>query len=100
MSFAEEYRKKLVTPEEAVKVVKSDDWIDYGFGHTKPIALDKALAARKNELKNINIRHCLTLSPAPVLNPTPMEMCSPCRTGISAGMSVSSMIGAELTIIP
>ncbi|MCX5829055.1 MAG: butyryl-CoA:acetate CoA-transferase [Deltaproteobacteria bacterium] len=62
MSYAEEYQKKLVTPEEAVKIVKSDDWIDYGFGHTKPIALDKALAARKNELKNINIRHCLTLS--------------------------------------
>jgi acyl-CoA hydrolase len=63
MSYAEEYKRKLTTPEEAVKVVKSGDWIDYGFGHTKPVALDKALAARKNELKNINIRHCLSLTP-------------------------------------
>ena len=63
MSYAEEYKKKLTTPEEAVKVVKSGDWIDYGFGHTKPVALDKALAARKSELKNINIRHCLSLTP-------------------------------------
>jgi butyryl-CoA:acetate CoA-transferase len=62
MIYAEEYRKKIVTPEEAVKVVKNGDWVDYGFGHTKPVALDKALAARKDELKNINIRHCLTLS--------------------------------------
>ena len=63
MSYAEEYKRKLTTPEEAVKVVKSGDWIDYGFGHTKPVALDKALAARKNELKDINIRHCLSLTP-------------------------------------
>ncbi len=63
MSYAEEYQKKLVSPEEAVKVVKSGDWIDYGFGHTKPIALDKALAARKDELKDINIRHTLSLTP-------------------------------------
>jgi butyryl-CoA:acetate CoA-transferase len=63
MSYAEEYKRKLTTPEEAVKVVKSGDWIDYGFGHTKPVALDKALAGRKDELKDINIRHCLSLTP-------------------------------------
>ena len=62
MSYAEDYKSKLVTPEEAVKVVKSGDWIDYGFGHTKPVGLDQALAARKNELKDINIRHCLSLT--------------------------------------
>ena len=62
MSYKEEYQKKLVSPEKAVKVVKSGDWIEYGFGHTKPIALDKALAARKDELKDINIRHTLSLT--------------------------------------
>ncbi|MFA6412592.1 MAG: acetyl-CoA hydrolase/transferase C-terminal domain-containing protein [Syntrophales bacterium] len=62
MSYAEDYKSKLVSPEEAVKVVKSGDWIDYGFGHTKPVGLDQALAARKNELKDINIRHCLSLT--------------------------------------
>ncbi len=62
MTYAEEYREKLVSAEEAVKVVKSGDWIEYGFGHTKPIALDKALAARKDELKDINIRIVLSLS--------------------------------------
>ncbi len=61
MSFADEYRSKLVSAEEAVKIVKDGDWIDYSFGHTNPYALDKALAARKDELKDIKIRHCLSL---------------------------------------
>src|SRR5699024_8083857 len=30
MSYQEEYRQKLTTAEEAVKVVKSGDWVDYG----------------------------------------------------------------------
>ncbi|MEN6463582.1 MAG: acetyl-CoA hydrolase/transferase C-terminal domain-containing protein [Syntrophaceae bacterium] len=71
MAYAEEYKKKLVTPEVAVKVVKSGDWIEYGFGHTKPIALDKALAARKDELKDINIRHTLTLTPQACIEADP-----------------------------
>ncbi|MFA5183220.1 MAG: acetyl-CoA hydrolase/transferase C-terminal domain-containing protein [Syntrophales bacterium] len=71
MSYAEEYKSKLVTPEEAVKVVKSGDWIDYGFGHTKPVGLDKALADRKGELKDINIRHCLSLSAQACLEADP-----------------------------
>ena len=29
MSIYDEYRQKLKTPEEAVKVVKDGDWIDY-----------------------------------------------------------------------
>ena len=62
-SRKEEYARKLVSPEEAVKIVKRGDWIDYGFGHTKPIALDAALAARKDELKEINIHSALSLSP-------------------------------------
>ena len=31
MSYQEEYRQKLTTAEEAVKVVKSGDWVDYGW---------------------------------------------------------------------
>jgi acyl-CoA hydrolase len=71
MSYAEDYKSKLVSPEEAVKVVKSGDWIDYGFGHTKPVGLDKALADRKGELKDINIRHCLSLGAQACLEADP-----------------------------
>ena len=31
MSFLEEYKQKLVTADEAVKVIKSGDWVDYGW---------------------------------------------------------------------
>ena len=31
MDFAALYKSKLTTPEEAVKVVKSGDWVDYGW---------------------------------------------------------------------
>ena len=31
MSFTDEYKQKLVSPDEAVKLVKSGDWVDYGW---------------------------------------------------------------------
>jgi len=71
MSFADEYRSKLVSAEEAVKIVKDGDWVDWGFGHTNPYALDKALAARKDELKDIKIRHCLSLRMPEVVKADP-----------------------------
>jgi len=71
MGYAEEYQAKLVSPEEAVKLVKNGDWIDYGFGHSKPIALDRALALRKDELKDVNIRHVLSLSPQACIEADP-----------------------------
>jgi len=71
MHYTEEYKSKLVSAEEAVKIVKSGDWIDYGFGHSKPIALDNALAVRKGELKDINIRHVLSLSPQACIEADP-----------------------------
>ena len=56
MSFAQEYDQKLVTADEAVKVVKSGDWLDYGWCNGTVDALDRALAKRTDELFDINIR--------------------------------------------
>lgn len=56
MSFQVEYKQKLVSADEAVKVIKSGDWVDYGWCNGTPDALDKALARRTDELKNVNIR--------------------------------------------
>lgn len=55
MSYIKEYAQKLVTAEEAVKVVKSNDWVDYGWTTGTPVALDAALAARADELENVNV---------------------------------------------
>ncbi len=56
MDYASLYKEKLTTAEEAVKTVKSGDWVDYGWCTGTPVALDKALAARMDELQDINFR--------------------------------------------
>lgn len=61
MDYQALYQQKLTTPEEAVKVVKSGDWVDYGWCHTHPPALDRALAARKDELTDVKVRGGVTM---------------------------------------
>ena len=56
MSFIKEYAQKLVTAEEAVKVVKSHDWVDYGWTTGTQVAVDAALAARADELEDVKVR--------------------------------------------
>lgn len=63
MSFYKEYGKKLVTAQEAVKVIQSGDWVDYGWCSAHPVVLDKALADRAEELENVNIRGGIALRP-------------------------------------
>ena len=63
MSFLEEYKQKLVSADEAVKIVKSGDWVDYGWCTGTPDALDKALARRTDELKDVNVRGGILLKP-------------------------------------
>ncbi len=50
------YQEKLTTAEEAAKVVKSGDWVDYGWTTGTPVAVDKALAKRMPELNDVNFR--------------------------------------------
>ena len=60
----ENYRSRFVTPEDAAaKAVQSGDWVDYGFGGGYPELMDKALAARKEELKDVKIRGGLVIRP-------------------------------------
>lgn len=61
MDYQAMYQQKLITAEEAVKVVKSGDWVDYGWCTNHPIALDKALAARKDELRDVKVRSGVTM---------------------------------------
>ena len=61
MNYQEEYKQKLTTAEEAVKVVKSGDWVDYTWCTSHPVELDKALAARKDELTDVKVRGGVTM---------------------------------------
>lgn len=61
MDYQALYQQKLTTPEQAVKVVKSGDWVDYGWCTNHPVALDRALAARKDELTDVKVRGGVTM---------------------------------------
>ncbi|HBI63209.1 MAG TPA: butyryl-CoA:acetate CoA-transferase [Lachnospiraceae bacterium] len=56
MDFKTMYEDKLTTADEAVKVVKSGDWVDFSWCVTTPVALDAAMAKRLPELSDINFR--------------------------------------------
>ena len=57
------HQTRFVTPEVAAQAVKSGDWVDYGFGAGFPELMDKALAARKGEVKDVKIRGGLVIRP-------------------------------------
>ena len=61
MNVQELYQKKLTTADEAVKAVKSGDWVDYGWCTNHPYTLDKALAARQSELRDVKVRGGVTM---------------------------------------
>jgi 4-hydroxybutyrate CoA-transferase len=52
MGWQEDYKKKLVTPEQAVSVIKSGDRVCFVQGN-EPQALGLALAARLGEVENV-----------------------------------------------
>lgn len=62
--FDDEYQDKLVKADEAVKIVKSGDWVQYGEFVMQPKELDAALARRVNELEDVKIR-CVTATMIP-----------------------------------
>ncbi len=64
IDYTAEYIRKLRTAEEAVKVVKDGDWVDYTSSLGMPVLLDRALAARKEELHDVKIRG--NLLPGPI----------------------------------
>ena len=62
MDIREAYNQKLRTPEEAVKVVRNGDWIDYGWNACAPVALDRALAERYQELHDVKVRGAVLMA--------------------------------------
>ena len=56
MDFKASYQQKLATPEQAAALVKSGDWVDYGWTTGTPGAVDAAIAKRLPELKDVKFR--------------------------------------------
>lgn len=69
-NFEEMYRQKLVTPEIAAKAVRSGDVIWAPPASNEPIAIWKAIAARKDELEGVVIRQFLSRHQQPHMDPS------------------------------
>ena len=71
LDYSAQYRQKLRTPEQAVQVVKSGDWVDYTTALGFPMLLDAALAKRRDELEDVKIRGNLMFGPLQVVECDP-----------------------------
>lgn len=60
-----EYKKRLVTPDEAMEIVKSGDRLYMGLAHGAVVDLDEALARRISGLKDLDIYSTLPMRTTP-----------------------------------
>lgn len=56
MDYSQKYQDKLMSAEEAVSLINSGDWIDYGWTATTPRIFDEALTKRLQDLTDVKFR--------------------------------------------
>lgn len=66
-----EYKKKCVSADEAVKVICSGDWVEIAWGASYAGLLGEAIARRKEELHDVNMRGGIVLKPLPFIDNDP-----------------------------
>ncbi|MEM0202767.1 MAG: acetyl-CoA hydrolase/transferase C-terminal domain-containing protein [Archaeoglobaceae archaeon] len=68
-----EYEKKLISAEEAAKLIKDDMFVELGGAVSFASVVDKYLAQRKPELRNVNIGTFIDILPYEFLRADPMQ---------------------------
>ena len=63
--YLQMYKERLCSAAQAAQVVEPGDYVDYAMFNGKPIAFDKALADRKEELSDVKIMGAVTVPPIP-----------------------------------
>lgn len=66
-----EYRNKCVTADEAVKVIKDGDWVEYAWGASIAGLLGEAISRRRDELHDVNLRGGVLLKKLPFIENDP-----------------------------
>lgn len=69
MSWVDDYKKRLVTAEEAVDEINSHNRVYISGNAATPYVLMKALASRKDELEGVELVHVLLLGEDPLARP-------------------------------
>jgi len=67
----DEYRSKCVSADEAVKVIRNGDWVEFAWAASMPALLDQALAKRKDDLFDVNLRGGVMLTPIACMDSDP-----------------------------
>ena len=71
MKIMEEYKGKCVSADEAVKVIRSGDWVEFAWGASYAGLLGDAIARRREELFDVNMRGGVVLKPLPFIEEDP-----------------------------
>ena len=56
MDYGRAYNNRMMSPSEAIDLIKSGDWVDYACFLATPITLDQELAKRADELEDVKVR--------------------------------------------
>ena len=64
-TLAEEYKKKLITADEAAAMVRPGDRIHYGLGCGAVVDIDEALAKRADELHGVEVISTVSIREKP-----------------------------------
>ena len=68
-NLAQEYKKKLITADQAAAMVQNGDRLHFGLGCGSIIDIDKAIAKRANELQDITVISTVTVREKPFETP-------------------------------
>ena len=69
MTWQEIYNEKLMTAEDAIKLINNGDGVVVGFGCGEPFGIERALIAHYEDFKDIEIINMLTLGNSPWCEP-------------------------------
>ena len=64
-------KARVISAEQAADLVASGMWVDYGVTLCQPDVFDKALAARRDSLRDVKFRSCISMRPRAVLECDP-----------------------------
>ncbi|MDY6833352.1 MAG: acetyl-CoA hydrolase/transferase C-terminal domain-containing protein [Chloroflexota bacterium] len=101
MDWKEEYKRKLMSPEEAAKLIQSGERVMVAGGSTdQPDIMKSALFARKDELKDVHIYHMCPLKEPGWLDPGHQDHFKVEITGYISPIGRSSVTEKRSAFIP
>ena len=69
MNWLDDYKSKLKSPAEAMRLVASGDRVYYAGNAAIPQTLVRALSERRDELENVQLNHVLLIGDDPLSAP-------------------------------